>query len=219
MLRSKSDPTPPSSRSFTPAVRSTSPLIELIELMIELTSIAFTDKAPSRSRWVFDLPITVTLLSATESFISLCCLLFCACAHSTNRDKDIHNSFLTCFLLVLIDSFLLNPVPEVFASLVRHGRFDRWSNLACARHNSSKLGSALALAGFLALSEKSAFPSCCSVAAVWTFHNGDDSSGYCSGLSPDSLLCTWWNTKHITKSLAKIRIKNGTTKRQSHFIS
>jgi hypothetical protein len=45
------------------------------------------------------------------------------------------------------------------------------------------------MAGFLTLPEKPAFPT----PGQWllsAYHNGDDSSGYCSGLSPDSLLCT-----------------------------
>jgi hypothetical protein len=43
-------------------------------------------------------------------------------------------------------------------------------------------------AGFLALSWKSAFPRLIlSGLPVWASHNGDDSSGHCSGFSPDSL--------------------------------
>ena len=45
------------------------PFSELMLLTMERTSIAFTAKAPSRSFWVFDLPVTTTLSSITESFM------------------------------------------------------------------------------------------------------------------------------------------------------
>ena len=67
MLRSKSEPTPPSSRIFTPAVRSTRLLSVLSVLAIERTSMAFTDSTLSRSFCVFDFPVTVTSLRATLS--------------------------------------------------------------------------------------------------------------------------------------------------------
>jgi hypothetical protein len=55
------------------------------------------------------------------------------------------------------------------------------------------------MAGFLALSEKSAFPTIFNLSlnvsgSLWASHNGDNSSGYCSGLTPDSLLCAGGNT-------------------------
>lgn len=59
------------------------------------------------------------------------------------------------------------------------------------------------MAGFLAFSEKSAFPMA-QWLCVLTFHNGDYSSGHCSGLSPDSL-STPVEHRCITKSAAKVQ--------------
>ena len=66
------------------------------------------------------------------------------------------------------------------------------------------------MAGFLALSEKSAFP-ILSVAFL-TFHNGDDSSGYCSGFAPDSLY-TWVEHPVSPMSDAKLIIYGGKAKK------
>jgi hypothetical protein len=59
------------------------------------------------------------------------------------------------------------------------------------------------MAGFLALSEKSAFP-ILSVAFL-TFHNGDDSSGYCSGFAPNSLY-TW--VEHPVSPMSDAKLIN-----------
>ena len=46
------------------------------------------------------------------------------------------------------------------------------------------------------LSPKSPPSRAYSVACVWAFPNGDDSSGHCSGLAPDSLLCCDGTPRH-----------------------
>ena len=123
MDKSKSEPTPPSSLSFTPAVRSTNPLNELMLLTIDRTSMAFTERAPSRSRWVFDLPVTVTLSSITESFIWLFRRLTSCPYAGTNisRQSDSQSSL---SFNSLIFKFSAQPYSRGLRFLyVEHGRF------------------------------------------------------------------------------------------------
>ena len=170
MLRSKSEPTPPSSRSLTPAVRSTNPLNELMLLTIERTSMAFTERVPSRSRWVFDLPVTVTLSNITESFIWLFRRLTSCPYAGTNisRKSDSQSS-------LSFNSLIFNSSAEPYSRGLRF-TMSEWqvSWLSPISPPSQQLqffnSSIFVVSGF-----------------VWTYHNGDYSSGYCSGFAPDSL--------------------------------
>ena len=99
MLKSKSEPTPPSSRIFTPAVRSTRLLSELMLLATDLMSMALTEKAPSRNRWVFDLPVTVTLSNVIVSFDRLFLLGVWAPTYKHDRQTIINNSLLMIIIV------------------------------------------------------------------------------------------------------------------------
>jgi hypothetical protein len=72
------------------------------------------------------------------------------------------------------------------------------------------------MAGFLALSEKTAFPILSVAFLFLSFHNGDDSSGYCSGLSPDSL---YTRVEHPVSPMsdAKLIIKGESAKKMLSF--
>ena len=95
-------------------------------------SMALTEKAPSRSRWVFDLPVTVTLFKVMVSLVRLPFLLgVWASTYRYDRQTINKNS-----LLIIIAR------NSLYSALFPRLSFRLFSDMA----------------GFLALSEKSAFP-------------------------------------------------------------
>ena len=108
MERSKSEPTPPSSRTFTPAVRS----ITVLRLLMELTklrmSTALTESAPSRSFCVLDFPITVTLSSVTVSR-----RLRCPCATASDAAPRAVASIKRARILLFIIITAIAPLQAV----------------------------------------------------------------------------------------------------------